>query len=367
MNKLAFIVLVFYLLHFAPITNISIAECEKEQNVQIVENPKEPLFLQGYSTSMTLEEDLSLRLSEETGIREVSFLGVDSEENIYVLDRAQAKLILFSRNGAEIRSFSKEQDSVNWPDEPRNFFITKKAEIIINDFIKRSLVFYSKEGSFLRSLPVGNLYVLDMDVNSEGNIIARVLPMDSGTYHSELAIFDCRMNLLESLTYLEMPNLQEFNPFRPVSSWQLGKNDTIYYSFPENYEIKIFDAKGKLIKKITKEYDSVEITEEEKQKAKEKPVPAAVNYKFSLYHPAFQSFTVDEKGKIFVQTWEKSENPEGYYYDVFNPEGKFFARILIKSRPRVWKRQKLYVVENDNNGFLCIKRYKVRWNSVNQK
>ncbi len=362
MKKLVSLVIVCNLLSFSPITKISVTECDAEQDVQVVENSRKLLFLNGYPNSMTLEEDLSLRFTGEAGIREVSCLEVDSEGNIYVLDRARAKLVMYSKDGRYIRSFGKDKNGKNWPDEPQNFCITKKSEIIINDFINRRLVFYSKKGNFLHALPVGDLYLLNFEVNSKGNIIAKVLPMHSDTYHSEVAIFDCRMNLLETLTYLKMPNLQEFNPFRPVSSWQLGKNDIIYYSFPEKYEIKIFDAKGKLIKIITKEYDPVEITEEQKQEAKKEPVAAAVVYKFSRYNSAFQSFTVDEEGRIFVQTWEKSQNPDGYYYDVFNPGGKFFVRIPLKTRPRVWKNEKLYTAGDDSSGFPCIKRYDVCWN-----
>jgi hypothetical protein len=32
-------------------------------------------------------------------------------------------------------------------------------------------------------------------------------------------------------------------------------------------------------------------------------------------------------------------------------------------RPRVWKKKKLYTIEEDEEGFQVVKRYKVKWSS----
>ncbi len=58
---------------------------------------------------------------------------------------------------------------------------------------------------------------------------------------------------------------------------------------------------------------------------------------------------------------ERPKDKVGYYYDVFDSEGKFIVKISLKIRPRVWKKNKLYLVEEDEDGFQFIKRYKVTW------
>ena len=60
-------------------------------------------------------------------------------------------------------------------------------------------------------------------------------------------------------------------------------------------------------------------------------------------------------------TYEQVEEEEGFYHDVFDSEGKFIAKIPLKVRPFVFKNKKLYTVEEDEEGFLFIKRYKVLW------
>ncbi len=83
--------------------------------------------------------------------------------------------------------------------------------------------------------------------------------------------------------------------------------------------------------------------------------------KFPKVYPPFIRFTCDEEGRIFVQTYEKTEDEEEDYYDVFDSEGKYIVRISLKYRPQVWKNNKLYMIEENEEGFQEVKRYKVYW------
>jgi len=55
------------------------------------------------------------------------------------------------------------------------------------------------------------------------------------------------------------------------------------------------------------------------------------------------------------------EDEEEDYYDVFDSEGKYIVRISLKYTPLVWKNKKLYMIEEDEEGFQIVKRYKVTW------
>lgn len=70
---------------------------------------------------------------------------------------------------------------------------------------------------------------------------------------------------------------------------------------------------------------------------------------------------VDDEGRIFVRSYEKVKDGEGFYWDVFDSEGKYIAKVPLKMRPRVWKKNKLYTIEEDDEGYLYVKRYSVEW------
>ena len=72
-------------------------------------------------------------------------------------------------------------------------------------------------------------------------------------------------------------------------------------------------------------------------------------------------FVVDDEGRIFVRTKEKEESEESHYYDVFDFDGKYLARIALQAKPRLWKNQKLYTIEKNEAGYFEVVRYKVFW------
>ncbi len=79
------------------------------------------------------------------------------------------------------------------------------------------------------------------------------------------------------------------------------------------------------------------------------------------YKSAYQRFVVSDEGKIFVMTWERVADGDGFYYDIFDSEGKCIAKIPLKITPQVIKKNKLYTIEEDEEGYQYVKRYKVTW------
>ena len=106
----------------------------------------------------------------------------------------------------------------------------------------------------------------------------------------------------------------------------------------------------------------MKITEAEKEEASKKTIPPGYRFKFSEYRSAFQSFSVDEKGRVFVQTWERSTEPEGAsVFDVFNEKGEEIGRFPVDMTPGVWKNGKLYVLVTARSGDQKVTRYAVEW------
>ena len=105
----------------------------------------------------------------------------------------------------------------------------------------------------------------------------------------------------------------------------------------------------------------MEITKEEIEEVTE-GIPSEIKVSIPKYHNPYRWFTIDDEGRIFVQTYEKIDEGEGNYYDIFDPEGKCLVKIPLKGTPRVIKKNKLYTVESDEEGYLTVKRYRIDWN-----
>ena len=97
---------------------------------------------------------------------------------------------------------------------------------------------------------------------------------------------------------------------------------------------------------------------------RQREVPKGKKAESHKYHQPFINLSVDEEGRIFVGTHEKSERGNAYYFDVFDSEGRYLAKVPLKIepfKPHRWRRNKLYSVEEDEKGFQVVKRYKMVW------
>jgi hypothetical protein len=156
-----------------------------------------------------------------------------------------------------------------------------------------------------------------------------------------------------------------YNPFNPFAVWGLWKNGSVILGYSENYELKIFDTAGRPVMKIIRDYDPVKITDDEiEERRKRLPGPMAKN--LPKYHTAYQDISADEDGRIFVRTWERTDDRQRYYFDVFDAEGRYITKVAIGGQPKVWKKNHLYTLDEDAQGYPMVKRYKVNWKQPNE-
>jgi hypothetical protein len=82
---------------------------------------------------------------------------------------------------------------------------------------------------------------------------------------------------------------------------------------------------------------------------------------FPKYYPAYESFSLDEEGRLFVRSYKKGKEKDVFFLDVFGADGKYFSTLATKTNPRIWKNGKMYSIEENDDGIKIIKRYSVSW------
>ena len=174
------------------------------------------------------------------------------------------------------------------------------------------------------------------------------------------------MNYLHSFGSSPLPNWRRdgFNPFFPTFRWTLINGNQIVFGYMGEYELKVFDPEGNLARKISKEYTAVKVTQKDVDERLEgEDLPPQIRERMVVpeYHCPFQRISADDEGRIFVMTYERTPDGSGYYYDIFDAEGRFFVKVPLKSRPLLIERGKLFTVEEDEEGYQHVKRYRIIW------
>jgi len=83
------------------------------------------------------------------------------------------------------------------------------------------------------------------------------------------------------------------------------------------------------------------------------------NIKIPRHYPAFRYLVTDDEDRIYVLTWERPPDRKGLYFDVFDREGRYIARIVLPVISPLIRKGRLYAAEENAEGFPVLKRYKV--------
>ena len=341
---------------------------EDVNGVELIKNPREPMYGERI---YVLEEDLSIGKAsdrQEHAFSEIIDVGADNEENIYVLDFKQSHVRVFDKVGGYLRTIGKMGQGPGEIQRPTSLYITPGNELLVNDRGARFLHFFALGGAYLRSRSLARWTSFSRPkVDAHDNIVVRVPIFAPEKVTFVLKKFDAGLNELCQIFSYEMdntPGIYDVHP--PQCFWDLGRDDCIVWGYSDKYELNVLDPGGQVARRIIKDYEPVLTTEEEKKEwiesaFGEKGVPPDVKVNWPKYHNAFQSLRADDEGRIIIQTYEKTPDASGSYCDVFDRQGKFIVKIPVKSEPRVWKKERFYTIEENEDGYQCVKRYRITW------
>jgi len=369
MKKLFYVVLCLFLA-FSIINQAEAQKVKTVNGIQIVTYPKKPNPPKGVPTKLRLEEDFTIGESEnpDESFSEISIFVVDDKGNIYVSDLKECNVKVFDNSGKFKQTFAKKGQGPGELNMPTGILITTDNELMVEDVMNRRLAFFTMDGQFIKNVSVADKTSLSsLIMDSQGNLLGRELILGENQLFWETKKYDKDLKPLFSIDKVKFPNPLEgkMNPFELMSYYQFGKDDNIFYGQPEKYEIKVFNPDGKHVKTIIKKYDPVKITEKDIEEALEEIPDMGFNLKdrleFPKYFPAYQNFSFDEQGRMFVRAYEKGKGEDEYFLDIFDAEGRYIAKIPHKADPRVWKNNKLYSIEESEEGYRVIKRYSVYW------
>jgi hypothetical protein len=368
MKKLLWAILIFLI-------TINLAGADKIEvktinGVQVVFNPKNPAPPKGEPTKLVLKEEFSLGegKKEEEIFSEISSIAVDDEGNIYLLDRKENKILVFDKKGKYLRSFGKKGQGPGEMSGPVGIHLTPAKELLVEDSLNQRFIFFSLDGKFLKSISTAKFLALaGVELDSQGNMIAQHVVFANNKINREIKKFDKDLNPLFTIATYDFPNIlvEKVNPFSFLIIYRVNKDGTILISNLDQYEIKVLNSEGKVIKRILKEYEPVKVTEEHKKEMLERLPPETSPFRDRIELPKalppYRNFFLDEQGRIFVETFEKGKTKGEHLHDIFDAAGNYIARLALKGEEHFIKGEKLYSVEETEDGFQVLKCYSVRW------
>lgn len=340
---------------------------ETIDGVTIIKNPRKPMYDEGV---FLLEEELTIGDKEiESGydFEVITTIRADDNGNIYVLDAKAQQVKVFDESGKYLRNIGRKGQGPGEFSLPSGLHIISKNEIMVSS-ITRRLSFFSLSGKFLRQ--INNSPDPFPVPDSSGNFIVKTWnASDGGKIVTDLKKLNSDLELIFSIGKLEVESplgQKKLNAFSTLLYFTVLTDDSIVWGINNAFQLSVVDPRGNLVKKIQMDFDPVRVAEEYKKDYLKRnnddlSRSRGITYKFPEYFPVFKNISTDDQGRIIVGTYI-SDTENNNLFDVFDSEGRYVAKIAMKNNPVYWKKGKLYSAEEDDEGFLTVKRYKVTWN-----
>jgi hypothetical protein len=334
---------------------------EVVDGVTVVKNPIEPMYGEEI---FTIEEELSIGVAagaEEYMFQNAWEVVVDNNERIFVSDRRAFHIKVFDKFGKYVKTIGRKGQGPGEFSQISSIQITPRNELMIYERMGFKLTFFSLDGDYIRTVLLKGIQAFWVRENSKGNYFESSVEFQ-GQYNTntfrvatEVKEYGSDFAFIKTIAKDKFRNANV--PLRHDMLARFQSFDLLICGYKDSYELHFINLEGEIVRKVLKDYSPIEISEEEKIKrtlpeSRERP----------KHFPAFQDFSVDEEGRIYVQLFERQMDDDKFYYDVFDPESRYIARIRLNALPKYWKNGKMYTIEADDEGFQVVKRYKVNWN-----
>jgi len=354
------IILTFLVMNYFPDNSLAeeIISIQESEGVVVISNPKTP------------ELRLRIVFTEELSIGEIEgdenymfgsaiYFNTDDEGNFYVVDYDNHRILKYNPEGKFLFTIGREGQG---PGEFRSLSIPlfdKDDNLYIDDGLNRRISFFDKNGQYLRQVKYQERYS-NVYFNSKGYMVAAqwniYTDADITKFTYVYGLFDDKFNIVaefykdeqelpsptgrdESALVKSYAEVLSMSAFAPQLRYILANNDFVYLGYPEKYEIKVYSSEGKLVKKITRDYDPIPVSEKDKERYAETSYERMTSpiftedmkkkvlqqIKYPKYKPAYLSFTLMENGWLAVLV--DFIEDEYMLIDLFDQDGKFIAHF----------------------------------------
>jgi len=369
-------------------------EYEQQQEVKLISNPKEPVPPPGQRKKLVFKEELTIGQVEGDDhymFGEAIAFNTDEKGNFYVTDWRRRRILKYDPAGQYLLTIGREGQG---PGEFQNLSparFDRDEHIYITDISSQRISFFDDSGNYLRQIAIPDVFE-DLFITGKGYFVStRTIPLEDESGRSfklVYGMFDDKFKVLTEFLAQEkgfkLPSGRDAQSivkffagilssiaYQPRPYYRLGKEDSVYFGYPEKYSMDVYSAEGRKLKSIQRDYEPSRVTEKDKDKfvdqvataylrrySSEQEKKEVIKYiEYPKYKPAYHSFALMENGWLFVVA---EIVPDGdNLFDLFDEDGRYIGRFKADFPADTWfffNNGKAYAVA-EKDGYKFVKRY----------
>jgi hypothetical protein len=298
---------------------------------------------------------------------------VDDDENIITMDNEEGCIRIFDKTGQLIRRFGRKGQGPGELQAVTYLSVIEGDKICVVDRANHRLSHFSRDGKCLKEVKLGEYWnVYRIKADSQGYLYANFVTWNPSEnevgFTVDLIKFDADFKPVMTMGSLEdSSRRREVIMIEKRFGYDVRSDDVLVWGVNTDYVLHFVNPEGEIIRKVVKDYDPENITEEDRKwhyklQFGDRKLPPDVKFKYPKRYYPYAYLFCDDEGRIFVRTYEKAEQGEIFFH-VFDSQGRYFAKF---SRPRgempsIIKKGKMYSILRDRNELPILRRYKMVW------
>ena len=365
---------------------------EVENGVKVIKNPGEPLYGE---IVFELEEDLSIGREDDDNyyFYGIVMVAVDSEDNIFVLDRENCRIQKYDKNGEYLQTIGRQGQGPGEFQAPQ-FLRRLHVDSLDTLYVLESgrIHAFDTKGNFKKVITLNMNIFLLIGIDDGGNILAQANSRKQEEITRDIIFISSEEKRIKTIASYPFPlppmirgKIALGNPYAPrLFSCPLSKGRGIY-GYSQEYRLFVINSSGEAEFIIEKESPQLPITKKvkdmlvdrymENQRRRKNGTMLSKSevekgYVFPENKPFYTRIYCDEKDRIYVLRFKSPfEKEKSEIYDVFNKEGYYLHKVTMPSIPiHAIKNGRIYSVRFDNDtGVARIIRYKIKnWEKMEE-
>jgi DNA-binding beta-propeller fold protein YncE len=319
-----------------------------------------------FSLEKVLTVDTENDQIAEMGLTDISHFDIDSEGKIFISNpkSKENNIFILNSDGSLISVFGREGQGPGELQSPLELAISKQDEIYITD--RGKVVVFNNTGQFIKEIRIENEYqkIIPLDKDRYLTIAVKMNEDLSQSFQVILC-----SSALEELKTLDSSTIESFKKATKVNIiptlvyWEKS-NNYIYTGNTDEYEIRVFDFDGNLLKSIRKEHKTVPLSDKDREEYDQrlKKYPPEIRGSFFIpdAYPPLRDIVALGDEWLFIQTYEET-NEGSSVYDIFDAEGEFVGRMGLEGYQVKFKGDRVYCLKQKGSGYKELAVYRLIW------
>ncbi len=340
-----------------------------EDGVEVVLNHRDPYTIPGAKT-FAVEKTLTIDTENDEiaglGLTDISHMDVDSAGKIFIANLSATNdcIFKFNEDGQFVSAFGDRGEGPGEFQSLLHMEISDLDEIIVTD--RGKVVAFSNAGEFIKEFRIDREYQKIIPLNKDKYLaIAVKLQEDfSQSFQAILCSSELEeLKILDSTTIGSFMKMDKVNIIPTLLYWETSK-DSIFTGNTNEYEIRVFDFIGKMVRRIRKRHEDVILTEADKEGYRQRIQSYPPEIKDSFFipetYPPFRNIVALSDNRLFVQTYEEPKKGT-FVYDIYNPEGIYINRVEFEGVPVKFHGESVYCLNEKSSGYIELAIYKIIW------